>query len=92
MPIAIAAPITTKLEGKEAGNLRMHRIRIPVEQQGRYRLISGEAPLRQVDSLVLTEQVRACAHSRFLGNPVARLDETMMHAIEAGAKFALDFA
>jgi mRNA-degrading endonuclease toxin of MazEF toxin-antitoxin module len=91
LPIALVAPLTSKLSKDEGAAYRQFRIRIPASKRIDYELPEGQIPLKG-DSLVLTEQLRVFAHERLEGNPVALLSLEPLAAIEAGLKHVLDLA
>lgn len=89
LPIAIVAPMTSKLHKAEEAKFRGYRIRLPSEQIERFAIVGG-TPLRDGDSLVLIEQIRVFAHERLMGNPVAQVSTMLLAGIETGIKEALD--
>ena len=89
MPLAIAAPLTTKLH-KDRGAFANHRIRIQPDHVQRYAEQAGVGGLDPEPRIVLTEQIRVVAHERLQENPVAQLDDQALDAVEAGVLYALD--
>lgn len=69
---------------------RHFRIRIPTSELTYFDVHVDDRPLQDIDMLALTEQGRILAHTRLLGNPVARISQSALGAIEAGLRYVLD--
>jgi mRNA-degrading endonuclease toxin of MazEF toxin-antitoxin module len=88
MPLALAAPLTTKVE-KAMGAAGSYRITVEPEHVTRYADQSGVRGLDAEPRVVLTEQLRVIAHERLLENPIAQFDEEALAAVEAGLLYVL---
>jgi mRNA-degrading endonuclease toxin of MazEF toxin-antitoxin module len=85
--LCFAAPLSSRTEKADGSYFRQFRIRILNNLLTHYRLGTGSEKPLTGDSIVLTEQARAFAHDRLLGNPIAKVNKQGLYAIEAGLKF-----
>ncbi len=87
LPVVLAAPLTSHVEKDEG--FRNHRIRVLEAHVNKYALPQGEKGLSG-DSLVLTEQLRVLAHTRLIGDPIAKVSLHVLASIEAGLRHVLE--
>lgn len=80
-----AVPLTTT--SRDDGNFRNHRIRVHPPSFTYYEAHTDQPLFKEESVLALTEQARALAHVRLIGDPVARLDMVGLGAVEAGLRY-----
>lgn len=87
--IVQVVPLTSQMhvDGDPASPFRKHRIRILRNDLTRYAAVN---PLRDIDQIALTEQVRVFAQLRLSGQPVGQVARVTMSAIDAGLKYVFN--
>lgn len=87
--LVIAVPLTKQLHHQPG--MRDARIQLPTNERKHYDDIPDVMMLKDVPSLVLTEQVRALSRSR-LGLAIAEVTPGALRAVETGLLHVLDLS